>query len=299
MEAAPRRDRIVVGVDGSDQARHALAWARDEAVIRSAALHVVHAWAPPVPVSEIAAMASPVDETRYEACAHEVLDAACATISVGTPESLVVESTVVRGYPSTVLLEHAADADLLVVGSRGRGGFSGLLLGSVSHQCVHHATRPIAVIPTSAPLPGTGDVVVGVDGSAGSASALRWAVDEAAARGARLGVVHAWTTPYPLPPGGIAVVPIDPREFLEESEHLLHQMVDGAVARADRRPRAVELLSVEEPAAPALLHRAEGADLLVVGSRGRGIVAGLLLGSVSQHCVHRAPCAVVVVPHLG
>jgi len=122
------------------------------------------------------------------------------------------------------------------------------------------------------------------------------AIDEAAARGVRLSVVHAWWTPYPIPPGGLGLAPDDPKRFVEQSQELLHEMVDGAVARAERRPADIELLPIEEPAAPALLDRAKDAALLVVGSRGRGGFAGLLLGSTSQQCVHHATCAVVVVP---
>lgn len=296
METGSVGWRVVVGVDDSDEARHALAWSQDEAALRGGELHVVHAWAPYAPVSEVAAMA-PVDDELYEKAARAVLEGALATIAPDTPGNLTLESSAVRGYPSSVLLEQAADADLLVVGGRGRGGFTGLLLGSVSQQCVHHARTPVAVVPLTAPLPGTDDVVVGVDGSAGSWLALGWAVDEAAIRGARLSVVHAWSTPYAVPPGGIGIAPLHRRDFLEQSQRLLHEMVEGTVVRAERRPPDIELVPIEEPAAPALLHRSKGAGLLVVGSRGRGGFAALLLGSVSQQCLHHATCAVVVVPH--
>jgi nucleotide-binding universal stress UspA family protein len=157
----------------------------------------------------------------------------------------------------------------------------------------------VAVVPATAPLPADGDVVVGVDGSAASWAALRWATDEAARRGAPLVVVHAWWTPYAVPPMGIGLAPLHREEFLEQSQHLLHEMVDDTVARAERRPTDIELVPVEAPAAQALLDRSTGAGLLVVGGRGRGGFAGLLLGSVSQQCLHHAGCAVVVVPHRG
>jgi len=147
MEARPARGRIVVGVDGSDPALRALVWARDEAVVRGSTLHVVHAWSPPPPVTEIGAMVSPGDDELYEKLAQEVLSDACATIAADSPISLTIESSAVRGYPSSVLLDAAAEADLLVVGSRGRGGFAELLLGSVSHQCLHHATSAVVVVP--------------------------------------------------------------------------------------------------------------------------------------------------------
>ncbi len=299
METGAGRWRIVVGVDGSDGSRHALDWARDEALLRGAELHVVHAWSPPAPVSEIAALVEPVDAEVFEKAAHELLTGEVDRLAARPEGSPPVEAIGRRGYASTILLEESKDANLLVVGTRGRGGFTGLLLGSVSQQCAQHTELPLAVIPATAPTPGTGDVVVGVDGSEGSWAALRWAVDEAGMLGVLLSVVHAWWTPFAVPPGGIGIAPLHPRDFREQSERLLHEMVDGTVTRAERPPPGVELLSVEEPAAPALLHRARGAGVLVVGSRGRGGFAGLLLGSVSQQCMHHATSAIVVVPHRG
>lgn len=298
-EAGSDRWRALVGIDGSDHAAHALAWARSEAELHGGVLDVLHVWAPPAPVTEVAAMAATGDEALYRQAAEDLLAGALAGVEAGAGAALEVRSSVVRGYAPTVLLERASDADLLVVGSRGLGGFTGLLLGSVSQQCLHHTRRPIACIPANAALPGTGDVVVGVDGSEGSWAALRWAIDEAGRRGARLAVVHGWATPYPLPPGGVAVAPLHESDFRGRSLQLLHEMVDGTVARAERRPAEVELLPVDEPAAPAVLQRAKGAELIVVGGRGRGGIKGLLLGSVSQQVVHHAPCAVVVIPHVA
>lgn len=298
MEPSSSQWRIVVGIDGSEGGRHALAWAREEAVLRGASLDVVHVWAPPAPVSEVSAMASFTDEPAYEKAARDLVAAAAEGLSLDPNGPSTVAARAERGYPpSAVLLDQAAGADLLVVGTRGHGGFAGLLLGSTSQQVVHHARRPVAVVPPTAPLPGHGDVVVGVDGSEGSALALRWAVDEAAARGARLSVVHGWWTPYPIPPGGLGLAPADPEQFTEQSEQLLQEMVDDAVTRAGRTPGAIERLPIQEPAAPALLDRAKDAALLVVGSRGRGGFTGLLLGSTSQQCIHHSTCAVVVVPN--
>jgi nucleotide-binding universal stress UspA family protein len=290
--------RIVVGIDGSVGGRHALEWARDEAVLHGGSLDAVHVWAPPAPVSEVSAMASFADEPAYEKAARDLVAAAKESLTVDPAGPLAVAVRAERGYPpSAVLLDQASAADLLVVGTRGHGGFAGLLLGSTSQQVVHHATRPVAIVPPTAPLPDQGDVVVGVDGSEGSAHALRWAVDEAASRGARLSVVHGWWTPYPIPPGGLGLAPADPEQFTAQSQKLLQEMVDDAVTRAGRSPSDLELLPIQEPAAPALLDRARDAALLVVGSRGRGGFTGLLLGSTSQQCVHHATCAVVVVPN--
>lgn len=288
----------MVGIDGSAGSRHALAWAIDEAVLRGAPLTVIHTWQPPVLLADIGSMAGAIDPTPFEEAARGLVTRESeAALAVATTRPAQVETEAVLGSPAPSLRARAEGADLLVVGNRGRGGFTGLLLGSVSQQCAQHATGPVAVIPATAPMPGDDDVVVGVDGSEGSRSALRWAIDEAAARGARLSVVHTWWTPIAVPPTGVAVAPRDSTRFFTESTLLLHEMVDGAVAQATRQPPDVELLAIEEPAVSALLHRVgRGAGLLVVGNRGRGGFAGLLLGSVSQQCATHAPCAVVVVP---
>jgi nucleotide-binding universal stress UspA family protein len=288
---------IVVGVDGSDGAAHALRWAMAEAAVRAVKLRVVEAWAPPVHFSMVADVLTHDDPAVYESAAKQRLAAAvdAAAFDAGS-DSVGLESFTMRGYPPDVLLDAARDAAMLVVGSRGRGGFRGLLLGSVSQRCAADARVPVAVVPASAPLPGQDDVVVGVDGSPGSHRALQLAVDEAAVRGARLSVVHTWLTPYAVPPAGFALRPTDRAVFEKESHELLHRMVDTALTAAKRQPKDVELLAVEEPAAPGLLRHAAKAGLLVVGGRGRGALAGLFLGSVSQQCLHHAICAVIVVP---
>jgi nucleotide-binding universal stress UspA family protein len=295
-EAIGQRTKLVVGVDGSDGANHALEWAVAEARLRSSMLEVVHAWAPPVPISELGARLNPIDPAFYEHIAHDTLDDAGRAVAAFDPSSEVhVESLLVRGNVPTVLLERSVDADLLVVGNRGRGGFVGLLLGSVSQHCVEQSTRPVAVIR---PQPSTvtgGGVVVGVDGSQGSWRALRWALDEAALRQTRLSVVHAWSPPAAVQPAVLVTMPPWSMDYYARSESLLHEMVDGMVTRGPQ-PSSIDLLPIEDRPARALIQCSRGAELLVVGSRGRGGFAGLLLGSVSQQCLHHATCATVVVP---
>jgi len=135
-------ERIVVGVDGSDHSRRALAWAIGEARARQAALVAVHAWHLP---AAAASYAGPlVDPKLLEEEAAKALADALASADAHGVE---VEQRVVRGGPAAALLDAAADADLLVVGSRGHGGFAGLLLGSVSQQVCHHAACPVVVVP--------------------------------------------------------------------------------------------------------------------------------------------------------
>ena len=154
--------KIVVGVDGSAGAAQALEWAVAEAGLRNASLHVVHAWMVPlidaIPDAWVieAPTMGPTDEEVYEhlsAAARKVLDEALDQARALEPEPEVVgELTEMRAAPA--LIAAAGDADLLVVGSRGRGGFKGLLLGSVSAQCVHHAPCPVVIVPGSVREPG-------------------------------------------------------------------------------------------------------------------------------------------------
>jgi nucleotide-binding universal stress UspA family protein len=137
--------RIVVGVDDSPGGRAALAWALQEAELRQAELEVVHVWA--LPLAEGWNTEWQADEAWYRERASEFLATVIAEgvtgrVSAVTPTPVPLECE----GPAFGLLARAEGADLLVVGSRGRGGFTGLLLGSVSTQCVHHATCPVVVV---------------------------------------------------------------------------------------------------------------------------------------------------------
>jgi nucleotide-binding universal stress UspA family protein len=147
--------RIVVGVDGSPGSLEALRWALAEAGLRGAEVRVVHAWMVPLidAVPEPWAIGSPTlgpseDQVHehLEAAARKVLDASMEEARPADP-GVEIEGELPEGRPAAALLAAAQDADLLVVGSRGRGGFAGLLLGSVSAQCVHHAPCPVVVVP--------------------------------------------------------------------------------------------------------------------------------------------------------
>lgn len=137
--------RIVVGVDGSPGAEAALRWAVDEAARRQATLEVVNAWQYPA-IADMAGMsAAGVAWDSIGTAAKEVVEQAIDRVR--PLYSGPIEAKVYRGLAASALVELAKGADLLVVGSRGRGGFSGLLLGSVSQQCVHHAPCPVVVVP--------------------------------------------------------------------------------------------------------------------------------------------------------
>jgi len=137
---------IVVGVDGSEESIAALRWAIHEAQVRGASLDVVHAWQFPY-ITDVAGMAvAAIGEEELQQAARDLLDRTIAAAGP-VPAGLRVEPILAHGTPVQTLLDAAKGADLLVVGTRGRGGFTGLLLGSVSHQCTHHAPCPVVVVP--------------------------------------------------------------------------------------------------------------------------------------------------------
>jgi len=138
---------IVVGVDGSEPGSEALRWAADEAALRGAELVAVHAWDYPyLGTMDLVGLDDRFREAAEQA-AREVLDAAVAELRRQHPEHRErIRGELVQGSPGWSLVQRAAEADLLVVGSRGRGGFRGLLLGSVSQIAANHATVPVVVV---------------------------------------------------------------------------------------------------------------------------------------------------------
>lgn len=139
---ATRRSRVVVGVDGSEPARRALLWAAEEARLRDADLEVLHAWQHPTTTFGLVLPAD--DREAAEAHARHVLDVAVEAV---TGTGVAAEPILVDAPSARALIETSAGAALVVVGSRGRGGFAGLLLGSVSGQVMHHARCPVVVVP--------------------------------------------------------------------------------------------------------------------------------------------------------
>jgi nucleotide-binding universal stress UspA family protein len=137
--------RIVVGVDGSEESREALRWALEEAGLRSWSVRAVRAWSDPYLV--LPGFAQPED-FQPEALRDRARAELASTVAdvVGAERAVEIEEKIVEGPPARVLIDAAEDADLLVVGSRGLGGFTGLLLGSVSQHCVAHAPCPVLVV---------------------------------------------------------------------------------------------------------------------------------------------------------
>ena len=292
--------KIVVGVDGSDQSRAALRWAAREAGVRDADLTVVLVWDL---FNQHHADGSKKFDPTYDETDAEAALAAIVETTLGADAAASATLQAVCEVPAPGLLEAGRDADLLVVGARGLGGFRGLLLGSVSQQVLHHATIPVAVIRSTADgAPqegGDGHIVVGVDGSEPSRAALRWALTEGRLRSARVEAVHAWDVPMIYGPVGVGF-PYDTQGLDRAAHELLDQVVDEVTKEVADQPGAAEV-TVERtvtPGGPAtgVLDAAENADLIVIGRRGVGGFQRLLLGSVSDHVARHALCPVVVTP---
>jgi nucleotide-binding universal stress UspA family protein len=280
--------RIVVGVDGSAHSERAVRWAAGEAHRRGAAVEVVYGYEWAWPGAKFAGAVGIEAEARQHA--DEFVMAAMAVAKAAAPDVDVVASAV-RGRPTSVLLDAADQAELVVVGSRGRGGFVNLLMGSVSLQVATHAPGPVVVVP-EADATSDGPVVVGVAGPASSGPALESAFQAAAARGCRLVAVQVYTPPSP--PWGTGVEPLvgDPAHEIE----MRRVELDETLAPwREKYPRvAVEARVVTGRPVEVLVGVSSAAQLVVVGTRGRGGFTGLLLGSVGQQVMHHAKCPVLI-----
>ncbi|MBP2368185.1 universal stress protein [Pseudonocardia parietis] len=284
---------VVAGVDGSESALAAVRWAAAEARRRSAPLRLVGVveWAGYRPMAAVGEL-DPREQDRLLAHIRTELTGAAAQAHVLAPE-LIVSHVVLVGSPKRALLTEAQTAQLLVVGSRGRGGFTGMLAGSVSMAL--SATSPCPVVVVRGPGAEDGPVVVGVDGSDPGAQALRHAVDAAGALGTSVLAVRAWSHDRIDP---FVLELLEKRGAVEDAEH---GQLDKSVqpARTARPDVPIETELVRGHPTEALLRAAERAQLLVVGSRGNGALAGLLLGSVSRTVLHHAHCPVVVLTATG
>jgi nucleotide-binding universal stress UspA family protein len=291
---------IVVGIDGSQHAAAALRWAVREAELRQDRVIAVFAWGYIAPGH--AGDGHAFDPEYGPAAAAEVLSTAVAD-AVGPVTARGIEQRVPYEPARQALLAAAEDADLLVVGARGVGGFRGLLMGSVSQACLHHTARPLAIIRSPghaataidrepAITPG-GRIVVGIDGSSTARRALQWALREARLRQATLDVVHAWQPPYAAM-SPFADLPIDPSVLEKDARTVLDDAVDGEDTR--QQPAPVERILAYGGAAPAILDASRDSDLVVLGSRGLSGFKGLLLGSVTHQVAHHVRCPLVIVP---
>ena len=286
---------VMVGVDGSVMAMRAVRWGAAEAARRGVAVRLVSAV-----LGDTAPVEHPELPLRYWDAmverARVTLAEAAAVVGREVP-GIEVETELVTGHPVAVLRAEAERALLAVIGDRGLSRVEGLLAGSVSVALATHAACPVVVVrgpeaSGTAALP----VVVGVDGSPTSESAIGFAFESAASRRVGLVAVHTWCDTV----ADIELAVLPDRQAIEDGEHRL--LAERLAGWAEKFPDVpVERRVIRDGAAHALLDQASRAQLVVVGSRGRGEFAGLVLGSVSNALLHRAPCPVAVAraPHTG
>lgn len=287
---------IIVAVDGSEASSMAVEWAAAAASQRQHPLKLVTAYSMPqfmyadgmVPPQEL------YDDLEAEA--SEKIDAARATALAIAP-GIHISHDIREAAPIDLLLECSSSAEMIVMGSRGLGGLSGLVMGSVSAAVVSHADCPVVVVRKDTVVPEehkNGPVVVGVDGSPVSRQAVDMAFREAQSRGVPLRAVYAWTdaTHHPrhadLPQGEEQL-----RRIVEHHRAILSRELEGPSAAYP----GVEVEQVVEHDRPihALSESAKDAQLLVLGSHGRGGFKGMLIGSTSRALLQYTPCPMMVV----
>ncbi|MFF4622465.1 universal stress protein [Nonomuraea jabiensis] len=267
---------IVVGVDGSAPATAAVEWAAADAQRRGLAVRIVHVcqqW----PHSE---------STEYCAGALE----AAADRARQVAKGVEVTTEMLKGNVIDDLIAESRSADSLVVGSRGLGGFAGMVLGSVSMAVAGHSAGPVVVVRAPSGLQHD-RVVVGYDGSGHSEAAMTYAIEQARARGAQLHVVFAWQVPA-FSSYAVTYSSLLERIVRAEARTARERVVPWRESNPDLVITDEQLC--EHPV-KALMEAARTADLVVVGSHGLSGFASAVLGSVSHGVLHHVSCPVAVV----
>lgn len=281
MSIPPRS--ILVGYDGSADSDHALAWAQAMAGKTHRPLQVLISAVDRTQVFDFNHDSHLAKTARIEADARELVKAS------GAPDASV---TLVDVPPTSALIDASGQASLVVVGARGHSAMSGVLLGSVSQHVAQHAACPVVVVrPAQHALD---RVVVGVDGSAGSSAALAFAAEHASRSQASLTVIYGWRS---LSRGGGSLMGAPFEDRFSEEMSAAERVLSEAVAGLGESYPDVKIDTEAIPVAPSrcLADASAAASLVVVGSRGRGAFAGMLLGSTSQSVLHHAQCSVAVV----
>lgn len=290
---------IVVGVDGSPSSTSAVEWAAHDADLRNVPIKLVHVVPPIVTAAEgWSDIPAPSDYARWqEEHARQLIEEAqkLAVEASSPSRASRVTSEVLYGPIVSTMVDLSTRADLVVVGCRGQGAVTRALLGSVSAGLIRRAQGPVAVIHDEHALTQhspQAPVVVGIDGSPTSELATAIAFDEASRRGVGLVALHAWTDMGPLGLPTTDRAPIEWANIKVREEEVLAEHLSGWRKRYPDVP-VHEIVVCDRPA-PRLLEQAKNAQLLVVGSHGRGGVSGKLLGSVSRAVANSVQIPVIV-----
>ncbi|AUI60281.1 universal stress protein [Amycolatopsis sp. BJA-103] len=287
--------KIVVGVDGSGPGRAAVRWAAGSAAERGLGLLIVHALhTERISYGGGLTGAAPWFDVLAEA-GQRVLDEASAEATSFAPD-VPVSTAMPQGSPVPFLIDTSMTATMVVLGGAGKGFFAEMAIGSTASAVLAHAQCPVVVLrgrKGTTNYPGSGPVVVGVDGSPLSEQALETAFEEASRRRAHLVAVHAWTDVTYDDAFGTARLTTQWESLEDDERRLLAEQLAGW---QEKYPDVtVERVVVRDRPRQTLLEWSGKAQLVVVGSRGRGGFTGLLLGSTSQALAHHAECPVMVV----
>ncbi|MEJ9080239.1 MULTISPECIES: universal stress protein [Gordonia] len=283
---------ILVGVDGSEASTDAVKWAARTAQAEHLPLKIVAAYtsttsdyAPGLVIPQ-----DVIDAIRSEAT--KAVQSAADTARDEVP-GIELSGSIVEGDAARVMLELGAQAQTIVLGTRGLGSVKGLFLGSVSTNVAAHAKGRVVIVPHGA-LGGDGPVVVGVDDSAISDPAVAEAYRQADLRSRPLVAVHTWT---PLDADALHGFGLDETEIDEMSKQAVEAVAERMAGYSQDYPDVdVQRVVIPEEPAKAILDAAgDSASLIVMGSRGRGGFTGLLLGSRSQKVLHHAKVPVMIV----
>ncbi|HEY3481654.1 MAG TPA: universal stress protein [Streptomyces sp.] len=286
---------VVAGIDGSSSALRAAVWAGAEAVRRGRPLRLVQIYAlPPVKAPVAFGTHEQVRAGLAERAEGWLADARAAVLA--EHPGLDVTTAAREWSPVTALVQESQHAELVVLGSRGLGGFTGLLVGSTAVAVAAHAHCPIVVVrgrKPHDPPPVSGPVLVGADGSPDSEAALAFACEEARLRGTGLVAVHTWSDvladgmlrPHPLQEDAAEIATAERAKLAEQVLGWQQKYPDLSIELRVMRGRPVR----------TLLELGEQAQLIVVGCRGRGGFTGMLLGSTSQALIAHSPCPVAVI----
>lgn len=291
-----QEDIVVVAVDGSPASHNAVRWAANTANKRGIPLRLASSYTMPqflyaegmVPPQEL------FDDLQSETM--EKIDEARAVAHEVAPE-LKIGHTIAEGSPIDMLLDMSRDVTMIVMGSRGLGGLSGMVMGSVSAAVVSHASCPVVVVREDNTVDETtkyGPVVIGVDGSDVSQKATEIAFAEAHARGAELIAVHTWMDMQVQ--ASLAGLSAAQQQWEEVEREQIDMLTERLAPMTDMYPDVeVRKVITRDRPVRALVENSEGAQLLVVGSHGRGGFKGMLLGSTSRALLQSAPCPMMVV----
>ena len=290
----PERNTIVIGIDGSPGSQSALAWGLALAKRRRAPVRLVHAFDPSMHEVRLGGgYDAGVMGDRFDA-AKALLDTALEQATTEHP-GLSITTRLADDSAASALIEESRDADTVVMGTHGAHGFSTVVAGTTTMNVASHAHCTVVAVPTPLDQATSGrGIVVGVDGSEQSHSAVRYAFQEAAETGEPLIAVHAWADPLTASVIG-AALPLrnDPVQQAHAQDVALAEELAGWSEKYPQVPVSRRVLH-EQPVR-ALAAASSGARLLVVGCRGRGALSSMFLGSVSHGVLHLATCPVAVV----